>query len=100
MKRQATGKKGGKTSNKIKDINRTKYAQEISSEIKDVSVITMNKTCRAHQNRMVCVPGEFCRNKLFCGKSSAPQSEERTLILHWRGNSGKPTITPGLLIAG
>jgi len=47
MKRQATGKKGGKTSNKIKDINRTKYAHEISSEIKDVSVITMNKTCRA-----------------------------------------------------
>lgn len=92
FERQATGKKkkGEKPSNKIKDINRTKYAQEISSEIKDVSVITLNKTCRAHQNRMVCVPGEFCRNK--------PQNE--TFILHWRGNSGKPTITAGLLIAG
>lgn len=100
MKRQATGKKGGKTSNKIKDINRTKYAQEISSEIKDVSVITMNKTCRAHQNRMVCAPGEFCRNKPVCGKSSAPRSEERTVILQRKGNSGKPTIMAGLLIAG
>lgn len=100
MKRQATGKKGGKTSNKIKDINRTKYAQEISSEIKDVSVITMNKTYRAHQNRMVCAPGEFCRNKPFCEKSNTSQSEERTFILHWRGNSRKFTITAGFFVGG
>lgn len=64
---------GGRTSNKIKDINRTKYAPEISSEIKDVSIITMSKTCRAHQHGMVCAPGEFCRNNPFCGESRAPQ---------------------------
>lgn len=59
----------------------------------------MNKTCRAHQNRMVCVPGEFCRKKPFCGKWSAPQSDEGTFIVHWRGNCSKPTVTAGLLIA-
>lgn len=87
----ATGekKKRGKTSNKIKDINRTKYAQEISSEIKDGSIITMSKTCRAHQNRMVHALGEFCRKKLLCGKLSACRVREGHLFFI-RGGQQRP----------
>lgn len=101
-KRQATGKKkGGKTSNKIKDINRTKYAQEISSEIKDVSVITMSKTCRAHQKRMCSVPGEFGRKEPSCGALSVPRREDRALAAGLqRGEGGKPPATALLLAAG
>lgn len=100
MKRQATEKKkGGKTSNKIKDINRTKYAQEISSEIKDVSVITMSKTCGAHQKRMCGVPGEFGRKEPSCGALSVPRREDRALALQ-RGGGGKPPAPALLLAAG
>lgn len=51
------------TRNQIKDINRTKYAQEISSKIKDVNIIAMNKKCRAHQNRMSSAHREFYQKK-------------------------------------
>lgn len=49
----------------------------------------MNKTCRAHQNRMFCVPGEFCRNEPFCGKLSALQSEEGTFYSATEGEKWK-----------
>lgn len=100
MKRQATGKKkGGKTSNKIKDINRTKYAQEISSEIKDVSVITMSKTCGAHQKRMCGVPGEFGRKEPSCGALSVPRREDRALALQ-RGKAKSPQLLHCCLLLG
>lgn len=97
--RRLEKKKGGKTSNKIKDINRTKYAQEISSEIKDVSVITMSKTCGAHQKRMCGVPGEFGRKEPSCGVLSVPRREDRALALQ-RGGGGKPPAPALLLAAG
>lgn len=49
--------------NQIKDINRTKYAQEISSKIKDVNVIARNKKGRIHQNRMSSAQRELYPKK-------------------------------------
>lgn len=53
------------TRNQIKDINRTKYAQEISSKIKDVNVIAIRS---AELTRTEC---------LQCGKNSTQKRIRR-----------------------